>query len=591
MGSLLYYERLVKLTIEAARNQICTRILPVSLLGDIFDSKTLQNCEQFFGLVENHVSVWKSDHFFKTVKNQLLRVCNDLLRRLSRSQNTVFCGRILVFLAKFFPLFERSGLNLVGEFNRDNMITISVQDELQAPSDTLTGPRMETDLEEGEEGEMTAALESSSQVDYNLYEKFWKLQEFFRKPMQCYEKEQWDEFQSNTNMVLNAFLTMKLEPVGSLKNVAQSSEQVYFAKYLTNQKLLELQLSDSNFRRYILIQFLILFQYLMADVKFKSDYQVLTNEQKEAIQELTNKVLDLISHTPPDGPFMKTVIRQIMSREENWSSWKNDGCVEVKPSPTEMKIHQPSRKRKVGEEIKEAEGSGNFSLGNKQLTQLWNQCPDNWEACRSQKRVFIPSTEDFFDEVLHASPMNKAATINCDDHFKWRALRLLSQKSNHFFTPSNQMVKPLSGYFESVLDKLSKDIQVEARRETPGRDVAMDDAEDISDDELLRDKCPDDQEEATPSHLSEGESVNGEEVDMKVIIDQLAHKISNRWKQLACTLKFSMDEIEYFESESGHPTAAALRMLQCWTEQEEPKNVNIACLQKAIDTSNIDVKL
>lgn len=43
----------------------------------------------------------------------------------------------------------------------------------------------------------------------------------------------------------------------------------YFPKYLTNQKLLELQLSDVNFRRYILIQFLLLFQYLDAPVKFK----------------------------------------------------------------------------------------------------------------------------------------------------------------------------------------------------------------------------------------------------------------------------------------------------------------------------------
>lgn len=593
MNTFEEYERLVRLTIEVAKNQVCTRILPVSILGDIFDSKTLQECERYFTLVENHVSVWKSDHFFKTVKNQLLRFCNDLLRRLSKSQNTVFCGRILVFLARFFPLFERSGLNLVGEFNKDNMITISSKDELHAihEASAQTSTKMETELEEGEEGEMTANTETSSQVDYNLYVKFWKLQEFFRKPTQCYEKELFDQFHSNTNIVLAAFASMKLEPADCLKNVAQSSEQVYFAKYLTNQKLLELQLCDSNFRRCILIQFLILFQYLTADVKFKSESHVLTNEQKEAIQELTAKVYDQISNTPPDGSYMRVVIKQIMEREENWSNWKNDGCIEVKPSPSEIKIHQPTRRRKVGEEIKTAESSGQFSLGNKQLTQLWNLCPDNWAACRSQKRLFTPSVEDFFDDVLHATPMNRAATINCDDHFKWRALRLLSQRSNHFFTPSNQMVKPLSGYFESVLDKLSKDIQVEAKKGTPARDVAMDDAEDISDDELLRDKIQDDPGKGATPQLSDGESVNGEDVEIKSVIEQLAHKISNRWKQLACTLKFSMDEIEYFESESVDASAAALRMLQCWTEQEEPENVNVACLQKAIDTSNIDVKL
>jgi THO complex subunit 1 len=57
---------------------------------------------------------------------------SDLLRRLSRSQNTVFCGRILLFLAKFFPFSERSGLNVVSEFNLDNLTTFGAKDESYA---------------------------------------------------------------------------------------------------------------------------------------------------------------------------------------------------------------------------------------------------------------------------------------------------------------------------------------------------------------------------------------------------------------------------------------------------------------------------
>ena len=34
-------------------------------------------------------------------------------------------------------------------------------------------------------------------------------------------------------------------------------------------QLMDLQLSDSNFRRHILLQYLILFQYLKGQVKFK----------------------------------------------------------------------------------------------------------------------------------------------------------------------------------------------------------------------------------------------------------------------------------------------------------------------------------
>lgn len=47
----------------------------------------------------------------------------------------------------------------------------------------------------------------------------------------------------------------------------------YFAKYLTNQKLLDLQFSDANFRRYVLLQVLILAHYLTSNIKFKQSVE------------------------------------------------------------------------------------------------------------------------------------------------------------------------------------------------------------------------------------------------------------------------------------------------------------------------------
>ena len=90
----------------------------------MFDVLTLESCEELFKTVEQEViscwygrvitefnskvSTWRETVFFTSfTKNNLLRICNDLLRRLSRTQNTVFCGRILLFLAKFFPFSER----------------------------------------------------------------------------------------------------------------------------------------------------------------------------------------------------------------------------------------------------------------------------------------------------------------------------------------------------------------------------------------------------------------------------------------------------------------------------------------------------
>jgi hypothetical protein len=49
----------------------------------------------------------------------LLRTLNDLLRRLSKTgSTTLFCGRILTLLSGVFPLGERSGVNLRGEYGQ-----------------------------------------------------------------------------------------------------------------------------------------------------------------------------------------------------------------------------------------------------------------------------------------------------------------------------------------------------------------------------------------------------------------------------------------------------------------------------------------
>jgi hypothetical protein len=46
----------------------------------------------------------------------VLRTLNELLRSLSKSTETEFCARILVFMNDIFPMSERSGVNLRGEY-------------------------------------------------------------------------------------------------------------------------------------------------------------------------------------------------------------------------------------------------------------------------------------------------------------------------------------------------------------------------------------------------------------------------------------------------------------------------------------------
>lgn len=459
---------LIKLVIKSALQGYCSPNLVFILLSDIFDCITLENCDPLFTFVEEKVSTWTMPLFFSAGKNLLLRMCNDLLRRLSTSQNTVFCGRIQLFLARLFPLSEKSGLNLMSQFNYENTTTYTKQTTAEL-KDKAIGSEMEVDGQEA--GELTT---STVPIDFNLYKKFWALQDYFRNPTQCYTTLAWKTFTQYTKEVLNVFRSVKLEHVTWKKKAKefkdlQGSDSKdlarYFAKFLTNEKLLDLQLSDSNFRRTILVQMLIIYQYLAGNVKFKSTNQVLSESQSTWIKDATSQVYELLRETPPDGDKFAKTVEHILEREENWISWKNEGCPSfIKDRSQDEVAPKPTRKRKVslGEEMASGWKSKKVLMGSNELTRLWNLCPDNLEACKADNRVFLPTLEEYFSEALEqadpAAMVEEEYKVTKNSNFGWRALRLLARRSHHFFQPSTNPFKTLPDYLESVVQQLAQEL-------------------------------------------------------------------------------------------------------------------------------------
>ncbi|OTF82433.1 THO complex subunit 1-like protein [Euroglyphus maynei] len=405
-------KRLLQLSIALAKSEHCSINTPIVLLSELLDCCTLKECELLFSLIDDNIHIWKEEFFFKNVKNQLLRTCNDLLRRLSRNQNTVFCGRILIFLANFFPLFERSGLNLTSEFNQDNSTSYSLQEDEEL-DETVTSMDDDNDKSEKEADRI--------KVDMNFYKKFWQLQEYFRNPTISYQRNNFKNFQSYCNEVLSVFSGYKIDPnscfyfqaLGLDNNSNDDNKTIFFVKFLTNQKLLELQLSDSNFRRHILIQILIVFQYFTSNVKFRLlDNGSLNEEQLAWINNIRIKVHQLIEETPPNGKEVRKVIQHLLNREEFWNNWKNEGCSELKQIDEPEDVRQRtadyiastytvSQKRaRLGEHVRNAINNNKILIGNAELNRLWNFCPDNLDACRSPKRIFTPSIEQFFQPLL-----------------------------------------------------------------------------------------------------------------------------------------------------------------------------------------------
>uniref|UniRef100_A0A671RYL3 THO complex subunit 1-like n=1 Tax=Sinocyclocheilus anshuiensis TaxID=1608454 RepID=A0A671RYL3_9TELE len=499
------------------RKGICSATTPFLLLGDVLDCLPLDQCDKIFSFVEENVSTWKSNTFYSAGKNYLLRImCWNLLRRLSKSQNTVFCGRIQLFLARFFPLSEKSGLNLQSQFNLDNITVFNKNEQDSTLGLQLTEVKEEgMEVEEGEMGDEDAPAPCSIPIDYNLYRKFWTLQDYFRNPVQCYDKFSWMTFLKYSDETLAVFKSFKLDDMQASKRKLEemrtaAGDHVYFAKFLTSEKLMDLQLSDSNFRRHSLLQYLILFQYLKGQVKFKSSSCVLNDDQSLWIEDTTKLVHQLLRETPPDGDKFASMFEHILNTEENWNSWKNEGC--------------PSF-------VKESD----------ELSRLWNLNPDNMEACKSDSRCVFGNTH--------------LKIVVRNSNYGWRALRLLSRRSPHFFQPTNQQFKSLADYLENMVIKLAKELP----KDLPSEEIKTSEEDDDEEngDNLLK--------ESNDSPSIQSKAVTNSQMD------EIAAKLGSQWKTLADHLEMSEKEIHVIESDSEDVELQAKMLLVAWQDREGPQ--------------------
>lgn len=450
--------QLIELSIFAAQCAISYYTVPFILLGDVFDCFTLDTCEEVFGFVESRVSTWTLKDF-SSGKTLLLRMCNDLLRRLSSAQNTVFCGRIQLFLARLFPLSEKSALNLMSHFNLENVTSYNTEAGLKDnPASEEEPEKMDIDEQSDEN------FKSSVPIDYNLYHKLWSLQDAFRQPTQAYNSDFWKMFTANVQEVLQAFSSYKLEDtsgttqsrskVKRAMSTSEYRESHYFAKFLTSEKLMSLQLQDSHFRRHILIQLLVLFQYLTTDTKFKTAAHVMSDSNTQWIKETTEEVYKLIEETPPNGAGFAVYIKRMLKNEVSWIAWKNDGCplYEKSPLPDEDLDPYPPREH-LGDKVRS--GSEKIDMGSTELSRLWNLCPDNLQACKLKTRNFVPDVKGFLEEPIEqADPEARIEAeykmIN-NQNFTWQALRLLSQRSSHFFQNTTAPIKQIPDFLEHVM--------------------------------------------------------------------------------------------------------------------------------------------
>ncbi|KAK9266296.1 hypothetical protein L1049_001818 [Liquidambar formosana] len=258
-------------------------------------------------------------------------------------------------------------------------------------------------------------------VDFNFYKTLWSLQEYFCNPASItLAPVKWQKFTSSLMVVLNTFEAQPLSDEEGNANNLEEEAATFSIKYLTSSKLMGLELKDPSFRRHILVQCLILFDYLKAPGKNDKDSP--SESMKEEIKSCEDHVKKMLEMTPPKGKDFLRQVEHILEREKNWVWWKRDGCPPFEKQPVEKKAALDGAKKR----------RPRWRLGNKELSQLWKWADQNPSALTDPQRVCTPVVTEYWKPL--AEDMDASAGIEAEYHHKsnrvycWKGLRFSARQ-------------------------------------------------------------------------------------------------------------------------------------------------------------------
>lgn len=241
----------------------CDPALLVWLIEELLDSQTIPGCRKIFDYLESRRKRIISKNFTDK-KLVILRSCNELLRRLSRAEDTAFSGRVFIFLFQSLPPGDKSSVNLRGEYHTQNATTYdqvspkleAAEDKMEIDSETTAVKELNTQAQSKSVTFSEKKDEAEKPLDPDaLYPVFWSLQESFNQPKKLFEAGHLAQFKLGLEETMKAF---KANPVQhdaksskqgddkrGFKRKAESSEDEaltsFNPKYLTSRDLFELE--------------------------------------------------------------------------------------------------------------------------------------------------------------------------------------------------------------------------------------------------------------------------------------------------------------------------------------------------------------
>ncbi|KAK8192603.1 hypothetical protein M8818_007773 [Zalaria obscura] len=446
----------------------CDTSLVFWLIEELLDSQTTEGCRVVLDYLESRGERLLQKDFHKT-HLIILRACNELLRRLSRAEDAVLCGRVFFFLFQNFPLGDKSSVNLRGEFHEANVTSY----ETPLPSE----PTADTEKMEVDGSQPNAKLRDSTPANRSpkahpkgphedsavetseFYPIFWRMQEDFANPTRLFEGSNLTTFRNGLERTLLEFgetpVVVQTKVVGEPQQGTKrkfGDEGVdhfagnYNPKYLTSRDLFELELSDLAFQRHILVQALILLDFLLsltekakkklADPSINNKALLypytLSDKDRDWAISMRSKIATYIRNGP-EGQFYYRMVDTVLSRDKNWVRWKQESCPPIVRDAVTAEQYQGAQNaaRRATKTRNVRGGAGALDLTFLSEADSMN----NLELLKDSARYKAPSIEqlvkgiegDDLDLEMAMTDEETQSLQAAKSSKTWRALRLAAR--------------------------------------------------------------------------------------------------------------------------------------------------------------------
>ncbi|KAE8350691.1 THO complex subunit 1 transcription elongation factor-domain-containing protein [Aspergillus coremiiformis] len=470
-------------------NEQCEPGLIFWLIEELLDSQTIDGCRKVFDYLESRRKRNTKKHF-KQKSLIILRSCNELLRRLSRAEDTVFCGRVFIFLFQSFPLGDKSAVNLRGEYHTENVTTYDeipkadtkMEDEGDvAMSDGQEPPTTTESQQEKNEIEPPSLVGSQTPTHdqqtaprvfiskdedtdekggdlHTLYPMFWGLQAYFSAPIRIFDSQQFTTFKLGLEATLSTFKSVNTDLESS--STSKTSEELrksnkrkrtadgqeiassFNPKYLTSRDLFDLEVNDTAFRRHVLVQALILLDFMLsltpkakaklADLTNKSVlYGFVLNEEDAKWAVKMRKAIEEYLQEGIGGKFYYRMVDTVLSRDKNWVRWKAEGCPLIERAPVSVTEYLGAREHAT--KLYANKRLRSSPMGSLNLNFLSEgESVAGLERLKESQRFTVPSSDSFMVGIMDdeldidtaQTKEDKESATRAKASKTWRILRL-----------------------------------------------------------------------------------------------------------------------------------------------------------------------